>query len=581
MTVTLTRTGTLTTAIILACICLPALARLIAGPPGATVHVRWAGSVDADARRTLEGRFRLADGEAIGDTTWRYDLVDTSSENIQRLVQQQGVEDTQYIDRSDFSIDAAARTARRMRFGGGSTLVTMADRVAASALAFVGLGWFFMAIGPRVQQHERRLRPCLLLVLIGTAVHAVALSFPPTDNDDMGYLASIASIGNPLLYFVGDHGHGNGLYRPLTPFSMWVVYQIFDVWALPNQVLNLGLHLANTFLLHRVVRRVQPDGSLAWLVAAVFMVSQFTSAAATWTSDRPMLLAGLALLLLINHLTRALDDDPASAVTFGIPRVVGLSVLALLGKESGMVVPLVGLGVAVIPGVAASSDAPRRLRLGLAMVLTIAAYLAGRWLMFGSQYAGYSQDGFMFFGLRAYENSSDLSPALLYLNYAENVLKNVLAPVLPIVADRGALLEWESYLRQWPVIASTTMLCTLAVRRRPSQVQRLALLTLMASALVHYSLFRWRLHYLSHAALCLFVGAAMHARSADGAATSRAALASKAAAVVVLLGSIIVTSQVLSEQLAGRRQALERLGNDGAERYGDVGRLVLEEYSQR
>jgi hypothetical protein len=114
----------------IAIIALPIIVRLVAGPPGAVVHVRWETSIDASARQKLEARFRLADGEPLGGSTWRYDLLDPSRENIRDLVRNPAVADTQHIDRSRFTPVETTRTARRGRLASGGILVTAADRVA-------------------------------------------------------------------------------------------------------------------------------------------------------------------------------------------------------------------------------------------------------------------------------------------------------------------------------------------------------------------------------------------------------------------------------------------------------------------
>src|SRR5512132_87880 len=125
--------GTLWTAALscaVAIICLPLIARLVTGAPGAVVHVRWQTSIDASARHTLEARYRLADGEPLGESTWRYDLLDPSRENIRDLVTNPAVADTQHIDRSRFIPVDTLRTARRGRYAYGGLLVTAADRAA-------------------------------------------------------------------------------------------------------------------------------------------------------------------------------------------------------------------------------------------------------------------------------------------------------------------------------------------------------------------------------------------------------------------------------------------------------------------
>jgi hypothetical protein len=126
-------------------LCLPIIARLVTGPPGAVVQVRWRPTVDASARQKLEARFRLADGEQLDGSTWRYDLLDTSRGNIRDLVRNQAVVDTQHIDPLNLTPVDTTRTARRGRIVFGGTLVTAADRAALAlpvmAVLLLVLGW--------------------------------------------------------------------------------------------------------------------------------------------------------------------------------------------------------------------------------------------------------------------------------------------------------------------------------------------------------------------------------------------------------------------------------------------------------
>ena len=135
-----------TTAILLglAALVLPWSARLVAGPPGAQVHVRWQSGVAQFERESLEARFTLTRREQIDERTWRYDLVDTGTANIRVLIEHPSVADTHDIDRSRYAItEGAVRTSRRQRFGGGgSGVVALADvfgvLFATAALLVVG-----------------------------------------------------------------------------------------------------------------------------------------------------------------------------------------------------------------------------------------------------------------------------------------------------------------------------------------------------------------------------------------------------------------------------------------------------------
>ena len=124
---------------------LPPATRLLAGPPGAIVHVRWHSETNETSRKDLEGRFHLNDGQRLDAETWRYDLLDPSNENIRALVADPAVQDTHHIDRPASSlVPSAARTERRLRFTYGDRAVATADLLSrlliALVLLLVGLG---------------------------------------------------------------------------------------------------------------------------------------------------------------------------------------------------------------------------------------------------------------------------------------------------------------------------------------------------------------------------------------------------------------------------------------------------------
>ena len=566
---------------------LPIGTRIVTGPRGARVHVRWEASVDDSARRNLETKFRLADAERLEGQTWAYDLVDPSAHIVRALVLNPAVADTHHIDRSRFVLDAAERTGRRGRIRYGDVLVAAGDGVAIASALMAALltvmalrhrlptPRFSTALPGAVFQAAGSIPPYLFLMTLGLAMYARALWLPPTNADDLSYLSSVATIANPLYYFFQDHGHGNELYRPLTPLTLWVSYKLFGVWSLPNQVVNLALHLANVFLLYRIVEREQRNRSMALLVAAVFMISQYTWLAAAWTSDRPMVLTGMFLLLLVDHLSRQTEHPGATrGAALSISFVTVLSVLALMSKESGLVVPALGLFFALTMAKHARLTQAQRWSLAVTTASIVSLYVVFRILLFGSEAASYSQDGYLFLGLVRYQRVEDLPQLLQYVAYAENVIKNAIAPILPVFAEGGALLTWQSVLVHAPVIASTALLFGLAAKRDLSGLQWIALLIIVANALVHVALFRLRLHYLSHAAVCLFVAGSPIFKHIEG--NGGRALAARALAVIVLVGAIVSTSHTLNVYLLTRYAALHALPTEGIDGY--VLQQVLQKY---
>ena len=119
---------------------LPLAARIVAGDPGARINLRWQPSTRAEVRHALEAQFRLEALDQLDGLTWRYDLTDTSVENIRQIVNHPEVADTHEIDRPNYTVAATAvRTARRGRFAYGSGIVSAADMLAMALAAFATL----------------------------------------------------------------------------------------------------------------------------------------------------------------------------------------------------------------------------------------------------------------------------------------------------------------------------------------------------------------------------------------------------------------------------------------------------------
>jgi hypothetical protein len=189
---------------------LPPAARMLAGPEGAIVHVRWKTTVDEDTRRQLEARFRLAGRENLGGATWRYDLLDPSPGNIRAIVENPSVDDTSDINRAAFSLEPPAiRTLRRQRMARGSDLVAAADLIAiifaALAAAVVSLH-----VLRRVPTVERTLQSALgtLRALARppsvTPVNNARVSFPenPQTSERPRVWTAVAMIASAPVVIV-------------------------------------------------------------------------------------------------------------------------------------------------------------------------------------------------------------------------------------------------------------------------------------------------------------------------------------------------------------------------------------------
>lgn len=75
-------------------------------PPTPRVNVRWSEDVTEADRAELEAAYRLSEPAHEEDRTWSYAALESSTDNIRRLVQDPAAEDTYGIDRTTFDLAA-------------------------------------------------------------------------------------------------------------------------------------------------------------------------------------------------------------------------------------------------------------------------------------------------------------------------------------------------------------------------------------------------------------------------------------------------------------------------------------------
>jgi len=65
----------------------------------AYIHIRWRPDVDARTRLALEEKFHLTQAEVVDTRTWSYRIRRTSAANLETILRDPHVEDTDGIDR--------------------------------------------------------------------------------------------------------------------------------------------------------------------------------------------------------------------------------------------------------------------------------------------------------------------------------------------------------------------------------------------------------------------------------------------------------------------------------------------------
>ena len=76
----------------------------LAKPAPAEINVRWAAGITSQERSELERRFTLIEGSHREGTSWQYVLQLETRKNISALVQHPAVQDTHYIDRTNYVV---------------------------------------------------------------------------------------------------------------------------------------------------------------------------------------------------------------------------------------------------------------------------------------------------------------------------------------------------------------------------------------------------------------------------------------------------------------------------------------------
>ncbi|HEX7084995.1 MAG TPA: hypothetical protein VF198_01425, partial [Vicinamibacterales bacterium] len=373
-----------------------------------------------------------------------------------------------------------------------------------------------------------------VLLALHLAVFANAIAYLPAEADDLRLISTAARVESPLDLLTRDAGLKNPVYRPLLSISLWAVYEAFGVRSWPNQLLGLLLHFANLclvawILLRSGVPRLAVLGGSALAVSSIYTVSPVV-----WVADRATLMTAFCGLLLVAH---AVDRDTRRrALSAGFVAIV--SAAAVLSKETGVIVPVLALLCAA--GLHPHGTPVARVRVAAAAVGVLAGYATVRLAIFGWDALGYDESGYLL-ATWHYDSAAHLEPGWRLWAAVENVLKNVLALVLPIFDNEGGFQNRAALIRLAPIWIPTALLATVALRRPWSPLQRFAVALIVLNALVHYAAFRHRVQYVAWLGLCVWVAAS------PGLTTGRLRRAMAAAMLCALLGGLAYGSAFVAD----------------------------------
>jgi hypothetical protein len=188
-------------------------------PPPASIKVRWRDELPERARREAEAEYQLAHGQLDGEpaeNTWRYDLSDSSTENVEALVGDRRVEDTGGIDRETYEIDerpsepAGAQLQRAL----GVPTVEISPGVLQPANAKAWL--YHLLVG----------LPVIGLVLLGPRLGRAASSSPGVATPKIVMPVALSAIATPLLLRQPLEGRFADIGAPAAILAAWLLAEL-------------------------------------------------------------------------------------------------------------------------------------------------------------------------------------------------------------------------------------------------------------------------------------------------------------------------------------------------------------------
>jgi len=175
-----------------------------------------------------------------------------------------------------------------------------------------------------------------VFLVYGVLILATIIAFEPFRHnefvhfDDDQYITENARVKDGITLdsiiwaFTRPHYH---MYHPLTTISNMLDCQIFGLNPLWHHLVSLLLHIANTVLLFRVLKRMTGSVWCSAFVAAVFALHPLSVESVAWASERKNALSGFFWMLTIAGYIRY-AERPRIGRYLPVVLAFGLSLLA-------------------------------------------------------------------------------------------------------------------------------------------------------------------------------------------------------------------------------------------------------------
>lgn len=189
----------------------------------------------------------------------------------------------------------------------------------------------------------------LAVILFTALLYIPALQNGFTDFDDNFYVTR-----NPLLADFSLHGvkviftsfyYSN--YHPLTIFTYLLEYKWFGLNPMPYHLVNVLLHLFNTWLVFKLAEQLSSNKTVAVIVCALFAIHPMHVESVAWISElKDMLYTCFFLLSTIYYLHYTGNGRPTRQYLAAI----AFFILSLLSKSAAVTLPVLLIAIDVYKG---------------------------------------------------------------------------------------------------------------------------------------------------------------------------------------------------------------------------------------
>lgn len=136
-------------------------------------------------------------------------------------------------------------------------------------------------------------------------------------------------------------------YHPLTTLTYWFEYSLFGLNPLPYHLLNVLLHLLNTWLVYKLAEKLSGKKITALLVALFFAIHPMHVESVAWISERKDVLYTAFYLLSLLMYLRFLKAENKTKLYIA---ALLLFVCSLLSKSAAVTLPIILIAIDLYQG---------------------------------------------------------------------------------------------------------------------------------------------------------------------------------------------------------------------------------------